>query len=307
MLFSVSVSSRQNAVMLISEISKTITNSLQPLYDAREAAAIAKYYLEERLHCQAYELALRGGEVFPASLQLQFAEDLEKLKTGCPLQYVLGTAEFYGRQFDVTPATLIPRPETEELVMRVVGECLDAEFPIPHPVIWDVGTGSGCIAITLALEIPGATVFATDISAEALAVARCNAEKLGAKVVFAQHDMRDVAHLPFGNQRLDYVVSNPPYIPASVRDQMHANVREFEPTTALFVPDDRPLIFYEALADLSTVVLKPGGYCHCETYDDFHETLTDMFLHKGFSAVESFLDLNDRPRGICAVKNGQEH
>ena len=293
--------------MTIREFSKNTIQILQPLYDDREAAAIAKAYLEERLQMPAYELALSGRMDLRPIQEQQFKEDVVKLSQGCPLQYVLGTAEFYGRQFDVTPATLIPRPETEELVMRVVGECLDAEFPMPHPVIWDVGTGSGCIAITLALEIPNATVYASDISAEALAVAKRNADRLGANVVFAQHDMTDVAHLPFGNQRFDYIVSNPPYIPASVREQMHINVREYEPATALFVPDEHPLIFYEALADLSSVVLNPGGYCHCETFDDFHETLTDMFLRKGFSAVESFLDINDRPRGICAIKNGLEH
>lgn len=285
--------------MTIHEFSKKTSLILQPLYDEREAAAIAKVYLQERLQLPAYELALCGRRELSPTQVRQFDEDLAKMSQGCPVQYVLGTAEFYGRPFDVTPATLIPRPETEELVQRIVQEC-QSEYRIERPVIWDVGTGSGCIAITLALEIPGVTVFATDISEKALEVARCNAEKLGAKVAFALHDMRDVEHLPFREQRFDYIVSNPPYIPMSVREQMHSNVKDYEPAGALFVPDERPLVFYEALADIATRVLKSGSHCHCETYEDFHEQLVDMFRNKGFHSVETFLDINGKFRGISA-------
>ena len=272
---------------------------MQPLYDEREAAAIAKVYLQERLQLPAYELILRGREELSMLQERQFMEDFEELSKGCPLQYVLGRAEFYGRSFEVTPATLIPRPETEELVQRVIKDC-QSKFQGERPIIWDVGTGSGCIAITLALMIPDAVVYATDISVDALAVARRNAEKLGAKVVFAQHDMRDIEHIPFEEQYFDYVVSNPPYIPQSVREQLHTNVKDYEPANALFVPDERPLVFYEALADLSLKVLKTNRHCHLETYEDFHEELVDMFLQKGFDYVETFLDINDRRRGICA-------
>lgn len=285
--------------MTIHEFSKKSTLILQPLYDEREAAAIAKVYLQERLQLPAYELILRGREELSMLQERQFMEDFEELSKGYPLQYVLGRAEFYGRSFEVTPATLIPRPETEELVQRVIKDC-QSKFQGERPIIWDVGTGSGCIAITLALMIPDAVVYATDISVDALAVARRNAEKLGAKVVFAQHDMRDIEHIPFEEQYFDYVVSNPPYIPQSVREQLHTNVKDYEPANALFVPDERPLVFYEALADLSLKVLKTNRHCHLETYEDFHEELVDMFLQKGFDYVETFLDINDRRRGICA-------
>ncbi len=290
--------------MTLREFSKNTIQTLQPLYDEREAAAIVKLYLQARLNVPAYQLALIGQQDLTEAQQESFLSDTEKLKAGCPVQYVLGTAEFYGRPFDVTPATLIPRPETEELVARVIEESR-GDYHLEQPLIWDVGTGSGCIAISLALEIPDATVYATDISADALEIAQRNAEKLGAKVIFAQHDMRDTEYLPFGDLRFDYLVSNPPYIPISVREQMHTNVKNYEPASALFVPDESPLLFYEALANLSLLVLKPLRYCHCETFDDFHEELTNMFLHKGFRAVKSFLDINDRPRGICAIMNSE--
>lgn len=284
--------------MTLSEITKTISSQLQPLYDSREAAAIAKVYLQTRMQMQVYEMVLRANDVLSSEQEQRFLSDLKLMVQGCPVQYVLGETEFCGWVFAVNPATLIPRPETEELVLRVA----EAYRDVANPVIWDVGTGSGCIAISLALMLPRAEVFATDISDDALSVARHNAARLGAQVHFAHHDMLDFRHLPFGERRFDCIVSNPPYIPESMRDQLHINVRDYEPEGALFVPDKDPLICYRCLADLSLLALDERGTCHMETYEDYHADMISLFKEKGFSKVEVFEDLNGRPRAMSVAR-----
>ena len=279
--------------MTIKQLTNDITQSLQPLYDPREAAAIASWYVCARLKLERYELALRGQEEVEEAMMAVIEQDVEKMKAGCPLQYVLGETEFYGLPFKVTPAVLIPRPETEELVQMVV-----QQYEGQKVKIWDVGTGSGCIAISLAKMLPDAKVFATDISEEALQVARANAELNGVEVTFVHHDMSEDAHLPFGETHFDVIVSNPPYIPASDRTNMHKNVTDYEPGTALFVPDDDKLWCYRALARLAQLTLTPGGRVYMETYHDFHEELAALFQQHGFSDVQSVRDLNGRLRFV---------
>lgn len=283
--------------MTIRESIQTITTTLQPLYDAREAAAIAKSYMLERLSWPAYELSLRGEETLDEAVQHLLMEDLPQLKLGRPLQYVLGVAYFYDLSFQVNEQVLIPRPETEELVQRIL---MDAQSGNDLS-IWDIGTGSGCIAVTLAKHLPQARVFASDISTGALDVAARNARALAADVTFAQHDMTDSEHLPFVGQQFDVIVSNPPYIPAEVRAEMHVNVTEHEPATALFVPDDRPLLFYEALAIIGTHCLKPGGRIYMETYENFHQEMIELFTQYNYIKVESIEDINGRRRMFVAT------
>ena len=284
-------------MMTIKELNNNITQQLQPLYDPREAAAVASWYVCARLKMERYELVLHGNDQVDDALMADIQRDVEKLADGCPVQYVLGETEFYGLPFKVTPAVLIPRPETEELVQRIV-----QQYEHKQVKIWDVGTGSGCIAVSLAKMLPDAEVYATDISEEALAVARQNAELNRVGVTFARHDMADDAHLPFGETRFDVVVSNPPYIPASDRTGMHKNVVDYEPETALFVPDDDKLWCYRALACLAQRTLHSGGRIYVETYHDFHDELTEMFLQHGFSDVQSMRDLNGRLR-FLEIKN----
>lgn len=279
--------------MTIKELSYRITETLQPLYDPREAAAVASWYVCARMRMERYELALRGQEEIEETMMAVMEQEVEKLKAGCPLQYVLGETEFYGLPFKVSPAVLIPRPETEELVQMVV-----QQYEGQKVKIWDVGTGSGCIAVSLAKLLPNAEIFATDISEEALAVARQNAELNGVGVTFARHDMADGEHLPFGETRFEVIVSNPPYIPASNRTSMHKNVTDYEPETALFVPDDDKLWCYRALARLAQRTLTLGGRIYVETYHDFHEELAEMFQQHGFDNVQSIRDLNGKLRFV---------
>lgn len=278
--------------MIISELIHTLQQTLQPLYDEREAAAVAYVYVCTKLGMERYEIALRGNELLDESLMADIQRDIERLGEGCPVQYVLGETEFYGLPFEVSPAVLIPRQETEELVQMVAEQSKGRGVSI-----WDVGTGSGCIAVSLAKLLPDAQVFATDISEEALSVARRNACRNGVEVTFARHDMRD-EDLPFADRRFDIIVSNPPYIPASDRNAMHRNVTDYEPSLALFVPDDDTLWCYEAIARLGQEALNPGGRIYVETYHDFHEELITLFQQSGFADVQSIRDLNGRLRFV---------
>lgn len=282
-------------MLTIKNLINEMTATLQPLYDPREAAAIASWYVCAKLGMERYELALRGNETLDESLMQEVRRDVERLAEGCPVQYVLGETEFYGLSFTVSPAVLIPRPETEELVQMVV-----QRYAGSAPRIWDVGTGSGCIAVSLAKSLKEAKVFATDISSEALTVARGNAERNGVGVTFACHDMFDIENLPFAEEKFDVLVSNPPYIPASDRAAMHRNVVDYEPAQALFVPDEDKLWCYKALASLARRVLAPGGTLWVETYHDYHEEMIDLFARHGFSEIRSLQDLNGRPRFLTA-------
>lgn len=281
--------------MTCRQLITTITQQLQPLYDSREAAAVAYVYLCAKLGVQRHELVLRGDEPVDASLLADIQRDTDKMSQGCPVQYVLGETEFYGLPFEVSPAVLIPRQETEELVQRVAGQCKGRGVSI-----WDVGTGSGCIAVSLAKLLTDAQVVATDISEKALAVARRNARRNDVEVTFARHDMRDAEHLPFGDRRFDVIVSNPPYIPASDRPAMHRNVTDYEPSLALFVPDNDKLWCYESLARLGQCALNPDGRIYAETYHDFHEELAELFRQKSYQEVQSVRDLNGRLRFVEA-------
>jgi protein-(glutamine-N5) methyltransferase, release factor-specific len=283
--------------MTIRSFQNTISNTLQPLYDSREAAAIAKLYLHTRLGMPSYELALQGNAVLSDAQLKRFEQELSLLADGLPVQYLLGETEFYGLTMKVTSAVLIPRPETEELVQRMVGFFLDH----PAPLIWDVGTGSGCIAVALAKALPHAKLFATDISMDALQVAQENAARHDVDITFACHDMCAADNLPFGDIRFDAIVSNPPYIPESLRKAMHPNVRDHEPATALFVPDCDPLLFYRALAKIGQCALKPGGVLMMETYEDFHPELMEGLIRAGYTNVESIEDINGKKRFIFCI------
>lgn len=292
--------------MTISELTQTLRKTLQPLYDEREAAAIAHVYACAKLGMQRYELALRGNEPVEELLLADIQRDMERLAQGCPVQYVLGETEFCGLPFEVSPAVLIPRQETEELVQMVVENFPGREWSRPASrALWDIGTGSGCIAVSLAKMLPGAEVFATDISEEALSVARRNARRNGVEVTFACHDMADADHLPFAGRQFDVIVSNPPYIPASDRAAMHRNVTDYEPSLALFVPDDDALWCYEAVARLAQRALTPGGRLFVETYHGFHEEIAAVFSRYGLRDIQSLRDLNGQLRFVTAV-NGRD-
>ena len=207
------------------------------------------------------------GAELPAAERLEAAA--ERLAAGEPLQYVLGEAGFCGRPFVVRPGVLIPRPETEELVAWVLRD------EVRSRRLLDVGTGSGCIAVSLALGLPGAELFAADLSDEALAVAAENARRLGARVTLRRADALHGLADAFP-ERFDAIVSNPPYVPESDRAAMHPNVRDHEPGMALFVPDDDRILFYRAIARAGRRLLLPGGRLYFEIYEHAAEETAQM-------------------------------
>jgi release factor glutamine methyltransferase len=217
----------------------------------------------------------------------------EQLSAGRPVQYIIGKTEFCGEEFTVREGVLIPRPETEELVMWAIQEA--KEFPLPR--ILDLCTGSGCIAIALKKLIPTATVTAIDLSAEALTIAQENATKLGAEVRFLADDvLQGVPQL--GDKQFDIIVSNPPYIPISEREAMHINVTNFEPSMALFVEDNDPLIFYREIARIANSILTERGALLFEIHELLADETLQMLQSEGFEA-ELRHDFLNKPRMIC--------
>ena len=227
---------------------------LAAVYDEGEARAIVRYVLDVRFGLTAADVYCGKVTQLSADRQHELGEIMRRLMQAEPVQYVLGEADFCGRTFCVEPGVLIPRPETEDLCAWAVESA--AARRVAAPALLDIGTGSGCIAVTLALDIDGARVEAWDVADVPLRVASANAARLGAEVSVSRVDAlrppRDVA-------RWDMVVSNPPYVCLSERAAMEPNVLAYEPAEALFVPDDDPLRFYRAIADYASAALKPCG------------------------------------------------
>ena len=207
-----------------------------------------------------------------------------------PVQYVLGEADFYGRKFTVNPSVLIPRPETELLVREVLNR---GARPLR---VLDIGTGSGCIGITLALEITGAKIFAVDISQRALDTAAVNANKLGGDVTFFRSDFL-TEQVPV--EPVDAMVSNPPYVRESERPLMKSNVLTYEPHQALFVPDDDPLLFYKAIVSQCGRLLKPNGKLFVEINEQFGNDVAKLF-REAFKNVALIKDLDGKDRIVFA-------
>jgi len=267
--------------------------SLQPLYDSRECAAMLRWYVQDRLGIPYHQFLLDGDDEMTDTVD--YYSDLERLSHGEPLQYVIGFTEFCGLRFRTDARALIPRPETEELVEAVIAE----NTGLPGLKVLDIGTGTGAIAVSLAARLDHAAVTACDISADALALATENARLNDVRLRFEQCDILQCKKL---TEDYDIIISNPPYIPEKVRNTLHQNVVNFEPGIALFVPDDRSLLFYDKIASLAAQSLSPNGKLYFETYEDFHPQLVAMLEGKGFAEVESSKDYFGRPRFVRATR-----
>ena len=230
--------------------------------------------------------------------QLRISEIVSGLRIYKPLQYLLGETEFYGMRMEVGPGVLIPRPETEELVHWILTE----NPGLIHPVILDIGTGSGCIALALARNLPLATVSGIDNSPDALVYANRNKLLNQCKVEFLLADIFDDNNLqPF---KADIIISNPPYIPESNMQAMQANVLQHEPHVALFVPDRDPLLYYRRIALKSKEWLVPEGKLYVELHENYGEDILSLFQGNGFQAVELRKDINGKDRMVRAVWEG---
>ncbi len=280
---------------------------LATIYGESEAKAIARRVFETRFGLSLADIycgkadCLAGNEVEKLELMA------DRLVKGEPVQYVLGVETFGGRDFNVAPGVLIPRPETEELCSLIAKEWGSRTVSkadgkqLSHPTdILDIGTGSGCIAVTLALDVENAAVTAWDISPKALDVAHGNAQSLGASVTFEE---RDALHLPHDTERWDIIVSNPPYICDKEKADMERNVLDHEPHLALFVPDDNPLLFYRAIAEYGAAALKPGGQLWFEVNAAYAEDTSRMLKEVGYEETSILTDCFGRQRFVRAMKS----
>lgn len=233
-------------------------------------------------------------------IEIENLESLtDRLADGTPIQYIIGKELFCGEEFEVRQGVLIPRPETEELVMWAE-QCANylSKSGCREPRILDICTGSGCIAISLKKLIPSARVTAIDLYDEALDVARRNQKRLEVEVEIIKDDaLRGLKSVD--GRSFDIIVSNPPYIPLSEREQMHINVKDHEPMMALFVDDQDPLIFYREIAIKAMDLLSEKGYLLFEIHERLHQPTIQMLRTIGFSDIELRYDFREKPRMIC--------
>ena len=268
---------------------------LVPLYDAGEAKAIVRTVLETRMGLSLADILCDGTSRLSGSERAELDRMMAQLASAIPVQYVLGEAPFMGRMMYVEPGVLIPRPETEVLCRWVMEDKYAA-----HPRILDIGSGSGCIAVTLALEVAGSQVSAYDVSSVALSVTRRNASRCGATVAAV---CQDALHLDAVDDRWEIIVSNPPYICLRESADMHRNVVEHEPHEALFVPDDDPLLFYRAIACYAHRALCEGGTLFFECNSRYVDDVVVMLRRQGFVDVQTRADQFGKLRFVKAINH----
>lgn len=273
---------------------RELWRTLEPLYGNGEARAITDYVLDVCFGLSKADILCGAVEEMTAEKTAELNKIFGRLTEGEPVQYVLGRAEFSGRWFSVRPGVLIPRPETEELCAWITADSKASA----SPKVLDIGTGSGCIAITLQLDMPESKVTAWDISADALDVARENAQQLGANVNFVKLDALNAK--PEGEW--DVIVSNPPYICEKEKKDMAVNVLEHEPHTALFVPDADPLLFYRAITRLAVQTLNKGGRLYFEINPIYADDTCRMMQAEGMTAVELRSDMYGKQRMAKGIK-----
>jgi release factor glutamine methyltransferase len=287
----------------IGQVYTHLLTELKAVFAYEEAREMAFRLLEHHLQISRAKVMVQFSTEIPDSSLPPLALAMDELLAHKPLQYVLGKVQFLEGEFLVNKNVLIPRPETEELVQSVVKELktvvTDVNFPLK---IIDIGTGSGCIAITIKNHFPDTIMFALDISEDALQVARTNAQNNRADVVFCQADILDFESLE-GLPEFDIIISNPPYVLEKEKSLMQKNVLDYEPAEALFVPDNKPLLFYEAIADFASQYLRPGGYIFLEINESYGEELKSLYLKLGLKQVEIVKDLSGKDRFLHCRSN----
>ena len=293
--------------MTINEASMHLKSNLKEMYDARESGNITQLIIEKLSGLNRVNAILQKHKSLSDEQINALNMYVQQLNNHKPVQYVLNEAWFAGMKFFVDEHVLIPRPETEELVNYVLAYVLasaqhtiNASKTSPFMIL-DVGTGSGCIAVALKKKLIDAVVYASDISEHALKTAAINARQNNVEIIFFNADiLKDVQpDLPLFN----IIVSNPPYITQKESAEMHANVVSYEPHLALFVPDEKPLLFYETIADLALSYLKQNGNLFFEINENYGDDIVTLLQKKGFHPVEIKKDLQGKNRMIKATYN----
>ena len=281
--------------MLLKDFIKEGISSLASLYPAEEARSIVLMLCEDRLGIKSYTHIVEPLTVIPDEALPGLQDDMRRLLLAEPLQYVIGSTEFYGRNFLVTPSVLIPRPETEQLVKEAVVFALNLDRPSR---ILDLCTGSGCIAWSMFQEVPGSEVIGIDISEPALQLARSQFPQPAP--VFINADILAIDEpLPVAGS-FDVMVSNPPYIKDCQKADMRPNVLRYEPEIALFVPDDDPLLFYRAIEHWASLLLSPDGAVFMEINEDLGDETAAVFSSRGWRNVEQIKDFFGKTRFVKA-------
>ncbi|MEI8278477.1 MAG: peptide chain release factor N(5)-glutamine methyltransferase [Bacteroidota bacterium] len=273
-----------------------LRDELEMLYDTHEATAIAHDVLHHITGLNKMQRLMNKDQALRADQEIQFINFKAKLLKGTPLQYVLGSTLFMGHDFKVNEHVLIPRPETEELVQWIISENHEHQKDLS---ILDVGTGSGCIPISLKLAMLNTSITSCDISNQALDVAKNNAIKLDTNINFLHLDF--IKHEMWNRlPHYDIIVSNPPYIPLVEKEKLHVNVRDHEPALALFVPSEDPLIFYKSLAAFGRTHLNKKGCIYCELHVDHALETKKLFQLYGYTHVEVRKDMQGNNRMLKA-------
>lgn len=274
-----------------------LRHKLGGIYPPGEITGFSRMIFEALCNYTPTDILLHKDTILSEDIHRKIEGIVERLSRQEPIQYILGFADFCGYRFDVAPGVLIPRPETAELVDRIIRENSGKQYRIA-----DLGTGSGCIAIALALALPLSRVEAWDFSLAALRIAERNASNLNARVSFVHRDILQDYASGLPGESLDIIVSNPPYIRECEQAAMSDNVLAYEPHEALFVPDEKPLLFYEKIARDGMRLLSPGGKLYFEINETQGENCADMLKSTGYEQVEIIEDLYRKNRFTSAIK-----
>ncbi len=278
----------------MNRITAHIRQSLQDIYSPQEIKSLTMRICCDLLGLEALDIYLGKDINLSESKACELENILSRLARNEPIQYIQGVVQFCGMSFRVQPGVLIPRPETEELVDRIVADSC------PGARILDIGTGSGCIAVSLSKRIPQAEVTAWDVSEEALVVARSNNAALGGNVFFEKQDV--LASSAERDRQFDVIVSNPPYVTESDKREMEPNVLLWEPSVALFVADDDPLLFYRRIAVLGTRMLCAGGKLYFEINQLYGAETVGMLEEYGYRNARVWKDMYNNDRIVTAER-----
>ncbi len=279
--------------MIISELKKNFIASLVELYPKEEIQSFFNILSQEYFGLSRLEIALNPESEVPKEDAVKLDQALKRLKNNEPIQYIVGNTEFYGLPFHVNIHSLIPRPETEELVEWIVKEVIPRESNVQK--ILDIGTGSGCIAISLAKNLPKCQLSALDFSEGALEIAKRNASLNKVEVNFFLQDILEANKLP---QHYDIIVSNPPYVRELEKKEMQQNVLDYEPGSALFVSNQNPLLFYSKIASLAKKFLNPDGILFFEINEFLAQEMIALLTSEGFQDIEVRKDIYGKNRMI---------